>query len=330
MPTVEVPADPNEPVTGVVQTLTTPEDRGHAMQLLSRARLRLQLHAPRTPAFQISASFSSNRGSGAMTETWMNGQKWRWEGNVDKETAVRIPADGLHYALPMGGAIPPAIHLLRGAIFWAAHGLPDAQGSARSTTIDWNGRPATCLLFGPRNTDPSGPRSWDEEEYCIDDATGVLQEHSEVPGTYVNYTYAAAPYHGRSVPSGIVVMMGNKKVLDAQVTIADAGAPDESLFVPTEQMRSYGPVGTSTSAGRTMFFEPSASVSDRAKPVIVRASINGEGTVVSEDLSIASDLSLAQTALDVVKAKSFPPNGNTRELFVEVRFVNAGGAMPRY
>ena len=284
------------------------------MQLLSRARLRLQLHSARTPAFQISAAFTSNRGSGAMTETWMNGQKWRWEGTVEKQSAVRIPADGLHYGLPQGGTIPPALHLLRSAIFWAAAGLPDAEGSLRSSAIVWNGKPTTCLLFGPRNAGISGPRSWDEEEYCIDDTTGILQEHSLVPGTYVNYTYAAAPYHGRSVPSGIVVFMGSKKVLDAQVSINDAGTPDESLFVPTEEMRRYGPVGNSAAAGRWTVYEPSANVTDLAKPVIVRASVDGQGAVVSEDLSIASDLALAQTALDLVKAKSSPQRQYARDL----------------
>jgi hypothetical protein len=67
---------------------------------------------------------------------------------------------------------------------------------------------------------------------------------------------------------------------------------------------------------------PSANVSDAAaKPVIVHASVDGQGTVVAEELSIASDPALVQTALDLVKAKGFPPNGNTREIYVEVRFV---------
>jgi hypothetical protein len=43
--------------------------------------------------------------------------------------------------------------------------------------------------------------------------------------------------------------------------------------------------------------------------------------VVAEELSIASDPALVQTALDLVKAKGFPPIGNTREIYVEVRFV---------
>ena len=186
----------------------------------------------------------------------------------------------------------------------------------------WNGKPATCLLFGRRGEDPQGARTWDEEEFCIDDASGLLQVHSFVPGTYVQYTYNSATFHGRSPASGIVIFSGNKKVLDAQVTISDAGSPDESLFVPSEEMKSYGPVGAGMGPGRWIWDSPSANVSDAAaKPVIVHASVDGQGTVVAEELSIASDPALVQTALDLVKAKGFPPNGNTREIYVEVRFV---------
>lgn len=236
---------------------------------------------------------------------------------------MRIGGDGLHYGLPQGGAIPPAVHVLRNAIFWAAtSGVPDSEGSIRSSPVIWNGKPTTCLLFSPRGEDPQGGRSWDEQEFCIDDASGLLQVHSFVPGTYVQYTYNSAPYHGRSPASGITIFSGNKKVLDAQVTITDAGTPDESLFVPTEEMKSYGPVGTGVGPSRWFWQAPAASVSDAAaKPVIVHASVDGQGTVVSEELWIASDPALVQTAFDLVKAKGFPPNGNTREIYVEVQFV---------
>jgi hypothetical protein len=323
LPSVAVPPDPNEPITGVVQTLTEQSNRSNALALMTRARLKLQLHAQRTPSFVLSATFTSSAGAGNMTETWMNGQKWRWSGTVGNDSAVRIGGDGLHYGLPQGGAIPPAVHVLRNAIFWAAtSGVPDSEGSIRSSSVIWNGKPTTCLLFGPRSEDPQGARTWDEDEFCIDDASGLLQVHSFVPGTYVQYTYNSAPYHGRSPASGIVIFSGNKKVLDAQVTITDAGSPDESLFVPTEEMKSYGPVGVGMGPSRWFWDAPSANVSDAAaKPVIVHASVDGQGTVVAEELSIASDPALAQTALDLVKAKGFPPNGNTREIYVEVRFV---------
>jgi hypothetical protein len=320
--TVAVPPDPNEPVTGVIETLTAQPDRSNALALMNRARLAQQLHLRMMPPFQLVAAFTSTAGSGSMTETWMSGQKWRWSGNVGKEEAIRIGGDGLHYGAPQGGAISPAVHVLRNAIFWAAAAVPDAGGSIRESAIVWNGKPTTCLLFSPVSEQPEGARTWDEEEYCIDDASGQLQVHSFVPGTYVNYTYAAQ-FHGRTPASGITICSGNKKVMDAQLAMNDAGQPDDSLFAPTKQMKSYGPVGTAMLPSRMIWFNTSPNVSDAVKPVIVHASVDGQGTVVAEELSIASDPALAQTALDLVKARSFPPNANIREIYVEVRFVPA-------
>jgi hypothetical protein len=322
IPVTAVPPDPNEPVTGVIQTLTSQADRGSAFALMNRARLSQQLHMRTMPSFELVATFTSTAGSGTMTETWMNGQKWRWSGTVGQDSAVRIGGDGLHYGAPQGGAIPPAVHVLRNAIFWAAGGVPDASASIRSSSVIWNGKPATCLLFGARGSEPMGARTWDEEEYCIDDASGQLQVHSFVPGTYVNYSYGAQ-FHGRTPATGIAVYSGSQKVLAAQLMMNDAGTPDESLFTASEQMRSYGPVGTGTMPSRTIMFAPSAIVSDASKPVVVHASVDGQGTVVAEELSIAADPALVQTALDLVKTKPFSPNGNIREIYVQVTFVAA-------
>lgn len=324
LPSVAVPPDPNEPVTGVIATLTAPSERSNALALMIRARKPQQFHTRTTPPFQLSTAFTSTSGSGSMTETRMSGQKWQWSGSAGNDTAVRIGnGNGLVYGSPNGGAIPPAVHVVRNAIFWAAAGVPDASASIRSSSVIWNGKPTTCLLFGPgRGEPPEGPRSWEEEEYCIDDASGQLQVHSFVPGTYVNYSYSTAQFRGHTPPSGITIYAGNKKVLDAQLTMTDPGSPEDSLFTPTEQMRSYGPVGSGMMPSRSIMFSTSASVSDAAaKPVIVHASVDPQGSVVAEELSIASDSALVQTALDLVKNKSFPPNGNIREIYVEVRFV---------
>jgi len=323
LPSVAVPPDPNEPVTGVIETLTAQPDRSKALALMIRARKPQQLHTAKIPPFQLVAAFTSTAGSGSMTETRMSGQKWSWSGNVGNDAAVRVGSEGQVYGSPNGGAIPPVVHVLRNAIFWAAVAVPDADASIRSSAVIWNGKPATCLLFGPgRGEPPEGARSWEEEEYCVDDASGQLQVHSFVPGTYVNYSYNTALFHGRTPPSGITVYSGGKKVLDAQLTMNDAGSPDDSLFTPTGQMRSYGPVGQGMFPSRMTWINASASVSDvAAKPVIVHAEVDAQGTVVAEEVSIASDAALAQTALDLVKNRPFPPNGNIREVYVEVRFV---------
>jgi hypothetical protein len=99
-----------------------------------------------------------------------------------------------------------------------------------------------------------------------------------------------------------------------------------TIFLLTSTaLAQYGPVGTAVPASRMVIFQASSNVSsDAAKPVIVHAPVDSEGNVVAEELSIASDPALAPTALDAVKAKPFPPNGNIREIYVEVRFVSDG------
>jgi hypothetical protein len=324
LPYAAVPPDPNEPVTSTAQPVTAAE-RSNALALLGRAREPQRLLMRTTPPYQVAADFSSTSGAGNLTQLWMNGQKWRWSGNVGNDAAVRIGIDGTHFGSPNGGAIPPVVHVLRNAIWWAADAVPSPGAQMRTASVVWNGKPATCLLFsGLSNVQAeSGPRRWDEEEYCVDDASGVLEVHSLVPGTYVDYGYSAAPFHGRSLPSQITIYAGGKKTIDAQLTFTDAGTPDDTVFTPTEQMKTWGAVGLGQTPSRSTMFEVSGSVSGQIKPVIVHASIDGQGSVVAEELSIASDPALAAAALDLVKNKPFPANGNTRELYIEVRFVPA-------
>jgi hypothetical protein len=320
-----IPPDPNEPITATAQPLT-PAERSNALALLGRAREPQRLLMRTTPPYQLSANFSSSAGSGNLTQVWMNGQKWRWSGSIGNETAVRIGIDGAHFGSPNGGAIPPAVHVLRNAIWWAAGAVPSAASQVRSAPVIWNGKPTTCLLFSnlPDAQPESGPRRWDEEEYCMDDASGVLDVYSLVPGTYINYGYSSVQFHGRSLPNQITIYSGNKKVIDAQLAIQDAGTPDDGLFTPTEQMKTWGPVGTGMISSRMTMIAPSTGVSAEIKPVIVHASIDGQGSVVAEELSIASDPGLVQTALDLIRNKPFPPNGETRQIYVEVRFVPTG------
>jgi hypothetical protein len=321
-----IPPDPHEPVTGVVQPVTTQAERSSALALLSRAKQVHQFHLRGTPPYKIVANFTASSGSGTLTETWLNGQRWHWSGNVGSAAAVRIGADGLHFASPEGGAIPPAVHVLRNAIFWAAaaDGAP-VPGQIRSSAILFNGRQTTCLLFSDiRSVDTAaGGRSWDDEEYCIDDASGLLQVHSISPGTFVEYSYKGSQFHSRSIPSGITIYSAGVKVMDAQITMADAGSPDPSLFAPTPEMLTYGPVGTGQLPSRTLWQVPADGVLAIVKPVIVHASVDGQGNVVECELSSASDPALVQGAMDLVKRRPFPPTGNTRQIYVDVRFVPA-------
>jgi hypothetical protein len=82
LPSVAVPPDPNEPITGVVQTLTEQSDRSNALALMTRARLKLQLHAQRTPSFVLSATFTSSSRRG------------QHDGDVDERPEMALVGNG--------------------------------------------------------------------------------------------------------------------------------------------------------------------------------------------------------------------------------------------
>jgi beta-lactamase regulating signal transducer with metallopeptidase domain len=322
LPVAPVPGDPHEPVTGPVQAVTAEADRTAALALWSRARRVHQLHLPGTPPYQLVANFTAGgSGTGTVTETWWSGQKWRWTGTIGNSTAVRVSADGLRYGEPAGGAIPTPVHMVRNAIFWAAE-TANANAQMRSAAVIWNGKPATCLLFSylPA-TETAGPRSWDEDEYCIDNASGLLAVRSIAPGTYVEYSYGDSQFHGRSLPSRIAVYEAGANVLDARMTVTDAGPEDPSVYTPTPHMLANGPLQAGDLPYQTMMMAPSAAVSGTIKPVIVHASVDGLGNVQDIAVTCASDPALAQPALDQVRNRHFPPTGFIRQMYIDVRFV---------
>jgi hypothetical protein len=152
----------------------------------------------------------------------------------------------------------------------------------------------------------------------------LLQVHSISPGTFAEYSYKGPQFHSRSIPSGITIYSGGVKVMDAQITMTDAGSPNPALFTPTPEMRTYGPVGTGQMPSRMIRQEPTTEVSGIIKPVIVHASVDAQGNVEALELSSASDSALIQPAMDLIKKRPFPATGNIRQIYVEIRFVPAG------
>jgi len=327
LPVAPIPPDPHEPVTGPVQAVTAEADRSAALALLNRARRVHQLHLQGTPPYQLVANFTAGgsgtyTGPGTLTETWWSGLQWRWTGSIGNFTAVRISAEHLTLGEPAGGAIATPVHVLRNAIFWAAEIAP-ANAQMRTAAVVWNGKPATCLLFSftPAAEPVTGPRSWEEDEYCIDNASGLLQVRSVAPGTYVEYTYGDAQFHGRSLPNRIGVYVGGSNVLDAQITMTDAGPIDTSVFTPTAHMLANGSLQSTQLPTTMTWMAPSSAVSGTIKPVIVHASVDGLGDVQDAEVSSASDPALAAAALDQVRSRHFPPVGTIRQMYIEVRFI---------
>ena len=218
--------------------------------------------------------------------------------------------------------------MLRNAIFW---GVPQAPSNAqiRTAAAQWNGKPVTCLLVARdlRPGSQSLSRSWEEEEFCIDNAAGLLQIHSFAPGTYTVYGYAGGiQFHGMSLPDQITIYVAGAAVVSAHFSIADAVSVGESPLTPTTEMESNRAVIGLMLPMRTTRDVPGASNSGSIQPVVVHVQLNGVGNVLEAELSAASDPALSQRAIDVIKKSRFPGPARPyqqQDLYVQVRFLPA-------
>jgi hypothetical protein len=321
------PADGQEPVTGAIQIPATPAERAAALSLLERARQNSDMHIAGTPSFQLDATFLASGnvnyvGSGAVSETWISGQRWRWTARLADYSQARIGRGQGGFDEQPVSAIPMRVHMLRGAIFAPLQFAPNPR--LRTAAAQWGGSPVTCLLLGGELGSGVPSRTWAEQEYCIDNESGLLRLKSPAPGTYWMYAYGKnLQFHGRFVPDRITAWVGGAPVLDAQITIADAGPVNGDLLTPAAAMIAAG-LGVSLAAGQKVQIDAQGSyANDATQAVIVHAELAPAGNVLEEEVSASADARLSQPALDLVKQHGFPPAGTQREVYVNVRFAPA-------
>ncbi len=330
IPSAPVPPDPHEPVSsGPVQALTSPSDRAAALALLLRAQNSARLRLRSTPPYRFDVSFTADgnvthTGPGQLTWIRISGQRERWSGDLDSYSVVQMLSGGQVREGPHVTMIPTRVHGLRSAIFWAAREYASGD-QIRSAAVQWNGRPATCLLFS-RMTGPATltqARLWEEDEYCIDNASGLLQMYSIAPGTYTVYGYSRSlQFHGESLADRITIYTAGAMAADAEFTIADAGPADENLFTPTPEMAANDTVVILGWTARYQIRTPNPLASKLVQPVIVHVEVDGSGKVLEEELSATSDPALVQTAFDLVKQGPFRNVGSTQwQAYVNVRFM---------
>ncbi len=334
IPSAPVPQDPHEPVSsGPVRTVTSPSDRAAAFALLERARQNAQLHTAGTPPFRFEVSFNAfgnvmNTGPGQLTEVRSSGQSWRWTANLGGFSVVRIAFGGRTLEDQPVTQVPMRVQSLRNAILWTIReGTSRVQ--IRSAAIQSNGKPATCLLLSNmagQATLTQG-RLWEEDEYCIDNASGLLQMYSIAPGTYTVYGYGRSlRFHGEALADHITIYTGGAIAADAEFTIADAGPADESLLAPTSGMLANDAVVIDGGPIRFQIRTPNPFGAKLVQPVIVHAEIDGSGKILEEELSAAADPALVQTALDLVMKGPLPTTGSTqRQAYINVRFMPPSG-----
>jgi hypothetical protein len=330
------PPDPLEMVTREPQTLTKPADRAAALDLLDRARQNYNLHDISTP-YSLKVSFETNGGAqvegpGTMEELSDGSAHWRWSAKLQDSLVVRIGSDGRVYGTNPSEPVPLRVQMIRSALHWPI--MRNAGASAiRAASVLQDGKQLTCLLLSASIPPNPAPRSWVENEYCIDLGTGLLQSWSEAPGIYVVYDYdGAGQFHNHVLPRQICMYEDGRLAALVHVEgLEDAREIDPNLFKPTTEMAAEGSFTLASPNRFPMRVDPSdAPTSTYFQPVIVHAILDAqEGRVLDAESLQNSDRDLSRAAIDLVRSTTFPASGFQQEVFINVQFhlpaVSAGG-----
>jgi hypothetical protein len=318
-----IPADPLELATAPVQIPETADERAAAIALLERARQNFTLRSPHSAPYHMKVSFLASgtqySGSGEMEELWEGPDHWRWSARLGNYSETRVFRDGFGWDADPHAYIPLRVHMLRQSLLWPLNQrFTNAQ--IRTAPAAWNGVPVTCVLvsFGavPKTNEPG--RLWDEEEFCVDPKSGLLQTYSTAPGIYNAYSYASATqFHGRTVPRELSVVISGAAVLQAQVEISDLGQVEEAIFQPEDGWT--GPAIVIRGPQRMRLLGKLAA-NGTGQIVIVHVLLSREGKVLEAEALQNADAASAQAALQAVSETQYGPAAGPfqREVFIRV------------
>jgi hypothetical protein len=328
-----VPADPLELATGPVEIPGTAEERASAIALLERARQNFTLRSPGSAPYKLKVSFLASgatqySGSGEMEELWQGPGQLRWTAHLANYSEARVFQGGMGWDADPHAYLPLRLQMLRESLLWPLN-QNFTNAHFRTAPAAWSGVQVTCVLisFGRAPSSAEPGRLWQEEEFCIDPKSGLLQTYSVSPGMYNVYNYnSAIQFHGRIVPRQLSVVISGAPVLEAQVDIADLGQVEPSTFAPAEGWT--GPAIVIRGPQRFPLFAPAAGSGAKAvQPVIVHALLSVEGKVLEAESLQNSDAALAQAAVQAVSAIQYGPARGPlqREIFVRVQFGSPSG-----
>jgi len=334
-----VPPDPLELVTDGAKAFTTFEQREPLIAVVNRAASYYSLHAKSNPAYILDTSFHATAstlfagGEGHLRETWISGGNWRLDASLATYSLVRISSNGVAYDQQAPSPIPMRLKMLYNAIYAPIEPkrVESNEQKLRFASVTWKGRAEGCVLMSPRitQTGRTGARAWNEVEYCIDPATGLLDIYSEAPGIYVAYNYGKAlRFHGKVLPGRVTITENGATVLDAQLnSIVETGASDAGALTPTAQMMAQGPAPVLLAPVRPWVWVWSSEVraSSTIEPTIVHAILDDQGNVQESEV-LQGWSSAAKALAHIAKKNPFEalkPDGGRpreREAFLEVQF----------
>jgi hypothetical protein len=316
-PLAPPPNDPLEPITGDATQAVTVEQHAALVKLINHAAEQYQLHVKSTPAHILQVAFTATgstlfpAGAGQLRETWASGQNWRWEATLGDYSLLRVSSDGVAYDQQKPAPLPLRLKMLANSIFNPLQPAPRA--SLRAANLTWKGTAVTCILRsfggdGPAIVTATIGRQWNETEYCIDPATGLLMMLSEVPGIYVNYDYTnALRFHDRVLPGALTIMENGAPVIQAQLTsLVDTSSTNLTPFTPTAQMKAQGPaMALMTPMNMVQVaYSPDVTAGSPVQTSVVHLTFDDQGT--PQEIESLQNSPLSAAAIEAVsKQKMF-------------------------
>ena len=312
--TASIPSDPLEPVTGSIQTISTPDDREAILKLLARARNNYALRTD-GPGYDLKVNFkvdSSGQtqydGAWQMEEIYAPGKGFRWTAKAEAGyTTTQISGEKFSYRDGPGDYLPLRLHEARAALFGPIATQPYVDlDLIRTSTATVNEVELTCVLLShaPRKATLTSGRHWEESEDCIDPQSGLLKLHSLAPGRYELYDYTDAPTIGTHLlPRKVTITEAGKTVMELRVdSLTELPSPDPALFVPTPEMiASESGIAMVEARKISAFYKPGTIASNATiHPVCVFGLLTPSGQLVEAHSLQPSDPN-SQAAVESAK-----------------------------
>jgi len=285
----------------------------------------------------ISSGAALYTGSGEMTQIWQSPARFRFDAQLGGFTQTRLFTGGRAYDQRSNSFVPLRLQMVRNVVFWPMNFAPRAM--LRIAAGKLGDTDLLCGLFSSKLNDPaemsSVPgRRWVETEYCVEPKSGLLRVYSEAPGIYAVYDYSEPLEHnGHVLPRNITITEAGQNVLNVHLeTIADLSPSDLTQLTPSPALAASG-FGNPLSF--PIRFAQFTTVPEGYKgdvhPVIVHAILDADGRALDEEPLQTNDPILTQSAMDLVRTRTFPPatasGGNRfisraqREVFINVKFT---------
>ena len=217
-----------QPIQDVMQRATVV---GLLTKALRQSNLRTLPYDLRT-SMNAQGSTPSD-GSWKLRDTSNGAGVYRWTAEGPSYSIVNLFVDQLLYS-NQESLVPLRLAQVRSAIFFKGIALGPRAG-LRSVNANLDGMDLSCVLVSHLGVVKavSGPRRWEESEYCVEPKSGNLISYSEVPGKYVQFDYAKAiRFHDKIFPDSLVLTEGGQTVIEAHFDSLTDPPADPALYQP--------------------------------------------------------------------------------------------------